>query len=432
MINKRIGRVWVEIFKKVKLKLREIVVRFFVPIRNRVKDFINRGVKGCISEHLKNALIAAAILGLGFALFTYNTVPDGLTLEEQILKINIILLAFILPILIVILVYGFINFILKYRKWSLLGAGALGLVLATNVLILINNSGSDSCTALYEIVTFIKGHQVLVSSITILALGLPTFFTLWLFRTHDTQENINNSTFFECARLLATKDATEDSTKGSDKSSKGSDKSSKDSVKPPIKDILSEKIKLSLPKKVALEQLAYLKRKTSFDKEKIDSLTKNIPLNWETFYFAKLSGIDLSGAKLIATLLIHTDLSDAKLIGADLRGTKFIGDTDLRGADLRKADLRFANLSGFDSSGDTDLGGAANLSGSTNLSKTDLRGADLRNADLSIKHLSRAYLSGAYYNDRTNFRGTDYESREARDEAGLQWVSLPIQESLCL
>ena len=300
-----------------------------------------------------------------------------------------------LLILLVLLVYGFIDFILKYRKWSLLGAGFLGLVLATNVLILINSSGSDSCTALYEIVTFIKGHQVLVSSITILALGLPTFFTLWLFRTHDTQENINNSTFFECARLLATKDSPE-----------GSDKY-------PIED--------SLPKEIALEQLAYLKRETSFDKKKIDLLTRNLFLIKKEFSYVQLSGIDLSGVNLQQAILVRADLTRAGLRLADL------SRTNLSRANLSNADLSRANLSNADLTG-ADLSGA--IFNRLESSVGYLRDADF---DRAICKDGKPILEGAKYNSESISTGSIYigktvfpdwlDSKEKREEAKMRDVS---------
>ena len=245
---------------KDKPKINKIVDCLPVPIRHRVKDCINRGVKGCILEHRKSALIVAGAIGLLLAFGVYNTVAD----------------------------------------WF-----------------------NDTPT--------------LKSSITILALSLPTLFILWMFRTHDTQENINNTTLFECARLLATKD--------------------------------------SLSQKIALEQLAYLRRETSFDKKRIDLLTRNLSLQDKDFSHAQLRGLDLSGA-------------------------------DLRKTTLIKADLREVT---FD--------------------KSDLRGIVLSGADLSNTN-----LKGSYYNDETNFKVTVYDkSKEARDKAGLIEVPLKDTESpLCL
>ena len=251
---------------KDKLKIHKIVNCLPVPIRNKIKDCINRGVKGCILEHRKSALIVAGALGLLLAFCAYNIVAD----------------------------------------WF-----------------------DDTPT--------------LKSSITILALSLPTLFILWLFRTHDTQENINNSTFFECARLLMAED--------------------------------------SLCKKIALEQLTYLKRTTSFDKEKINLLTRRISLEKEVLDFAQLHYIDLSDAKL----------REASFIGANLSQASFMG------ADLMHARLQLANLHG-----------------------TILVGADLRFANLTGTALEFTFFGEAIYNEKTNFKGTIYENnKKARDEAGM-------------
>ena len=141
-----------------------------------------------------------------------------------------------------------IQWFLKYRKTFLALASILGMVLA------------------YGMYDFFSGERdlennVLHSSLTILALGLPTFFMLWLFRTHDIQENINNSTFFECARML-----TEEY---------------------PTGDTLA-----TLPPQIALKQLAYLRRKTNFNRERIDLLTQGLKLNEIFLVNAYLDGID--------------------------------------------------------------------------------------------------------------------------------------------
>ena len=78
--------------------------------------------------------------------------------------------------------YTLLELTLKYRKISLVLAGTFGIVLACYVYQFFSNQVDINKTALH-------------GSLTILALGLPTFFILWLFRTHDVQENINNSTF---------------------------------------------------------------------------------------------------------------------------------------------------------------------------------------------------------------------------------------------
>ena len=257
--------------------------------------------------------------------------------------------------------------ILKYRKSTLIVAAAIGYVFA-----------NYAC----DIVSFCTPEKpVLESSITILALGLPTFFILWLFRTHDTQENINNSTFFECARMLATKDSIEDSD--------------------------GNLIKESLPQKIALEQLAYLKRETSFDKKKIDLLTRNLFLMRKDLSYAQLSGIDLSGVNLKQAILIQADLSNADLKLADLTGGIDLTGADLHGADLRGADLHGADLK------PADLG----YSDFSNLA--DLSNADLRAANLTQAKLDDAKLEGTIYNDMTAFEGTWLDNKEARYKAGM-------------
>ena len=253
----------------------------------------------------------------------------------------------------------FIDRILNDRIKSLIWAGVLGILLAIIAYI----AAGYLC------------NKILQSSITLLFLGLPTFFALWVFRTHDvqeqlkkaeeqlkrTEENTNNSAFFECARLLATKD------------------SPKDPNENVFEDPDKKRIKDSLPKKIALEQLAYLRRKTSFDKKKIDLLTKDLSLSDKEFSHAQLRGLDLSGADLRGTTLINADLSGAQLIDADLRILR-----------LERSPLQ------------------------SHLSTTDLSHANLKDANLF-----GTKLEGCLYNSKTIFTGTVLDSEEVREAAGM-------------
>ena len=240
--------------------------------------------------------------------------------------------------------------ILENRERALLFASLAGIVLAFIIygLTCLIGLGNDN------------GNKILQSSLTILALGLPTFFILWLFRTFDvqrqidktqgqinktqeqinkaqeqiamTQKSINNSSFFECARILIADDYSSPNTE-------------------PTTDRYA----------VALEQLAYLRRETRFDEERIDYLTRRLSLRKRDFCSAQLSGLDLFDAKLALT-----DLTNA------------------------------------------------------NLEQVDLRSADLRDTILERAILTGTNLKGAIYNDKTNFQGTPLENKEARDEAGMK------------
>ena len=338
-------------------------------------------VKVWISKCCKNPLFKSSVLGLVFTVTAYY-IATRCGLANEILKISIALLTLGIPFffLWIFRIYNaqkqlsqrVIDQILNNRKISLLGAGFLGLILAF---------------VIYDIATYCcLKPEILKSSITILALGLPTFFILWLFRTHDvqeqlqkTEENTNNSTFFECARLLAAENLDEDKEEdtGNISGTKTAEAEDLD------EDKRTNRIKNSLPKRIALEQLAYLKRETSFDKKKINLLTS----------YAQLSGIDLSSANLEQVTLMKADLR-----GANLRNTILI-KADLGGADLRGADLR---------------------------------GADLRNTILITAKLSEAKLDGAYYNGETDFRFTDYSEPAARKKAKLKLISLHTQNPLCL
>ena len=234
----------------------------------------------------------------------------------------------------------------NHRRCSLLRAGILGAGLACIAYCLISISGL--C------------NDILQSSITILFLGLPTFYVLWVFRTHDvqrqidkTEENTNNSTFFEYERILE-------------------EEKSAPVISGSIKDY-DELIKYEYsPEKTALEQLAYLRRETNFDKNRIDSLTRGRDLKGRNFNFARFSGLNL----------FEVDLTNGRLFKADLSGVN-----------LTKAKLNGILLNG-----------------------ADLSGADLTKAVLGVN-----LLVGTIYDDETKFSGTSFENKEARDKASMEY-----------
>ena len=225
-----------------------------------------------------------------------------------------------------------IQWILKHRKTCLFFAGILGIVLAYGMHKFFPYEHNTS-------------NPVLHSSLTILVLGLPTFFVLWLFRTHDVQENIDNSTLFECARMLTEKYPEVDTS-------------------------------ATLPQKIALEQLAYLKRETGFNKKRIDLLTQGLILSRIHLIYVCLDGIDLSRFNLCNANLKGADLSNANLSNADM------SNIDLSSVDLRCADLRGADLTNFIDDGKTKW-------------------------------------KGAFYSSTTKFNGTRLESIASRKKEGM-------------
>ena len=365
----------------------------------------------------------------------------------------------------------------NHRRCSLLRAGILGAGLA--------------CIAYCLTSIFGLCNDILQSSITILTLGLPTFYVLWKFRTYDvqrqidkvqkqiakTEEGTNNSTFFECARMLAEGEPIPEN----------------------VKDYNLIKHK-SLPTKTALEQLAYLKMKTDFDENRIDALTRGLNLIKKNFNSARFNGLDLSEAELNEADLSRADLTfanltfanltradltfanltranltgatlpnatlnEADLTGAELTGAELTG-AELTGAELTGADLTIANLTRANLTGATlpnatlneaDLTGAelneAKLNGAdlteaklnkailidaeligaklvgaklneadltgAKLNGAELDGAELTGAELTGADLNDANLTGAIYDDKTKFNFTILDSKETLDKAGM-------------
>ena len=211
------------------------------------------------------------------------------------------------------------DFSVEYRIIYLFLAAVLGLLLFGYTYYYLSTCTFSLCK---------KFGDLTHNSLSLLVLGLPTFFVLWVFRTHDVQRQIDNNTFFECTHLLA-----------------------------------SNEKKVS--KKIALEQLVYLKQKNSIYQKRIDSLTRGISLEEATLNFAQLYDINLSGAILINAYLIGTNLRSANLTYAYLNG----------------ADLNYAYLH------------------NANLTEAKLYGANLEKAE----HYNTATFTGAIYDKNTKF-----------------------------
>ncbi len=213
------------------------------------------------------------------------------------------------------------------------------------------------------------------SSLTTLLLALPTLFVLWVLRTNDTREQIEETQNNTLTSIL----------------SHAMDMITSDDFK---------------RRYAGLIQLGQLRKQTAKFNAQINSATRNLdlkpldldgkPLSDEEdivpndyqralLMNAYLRKIDLNDAELRGADLTEADLTEAVLSGANLGGTN-LGNANLSGADLGKVILSGANLSG------------ANL-GKVNLSGTNLSGADLRNVNLSDTNLSNAILRETYLRD---------------------------------
>ena len=197
---------------------------------------------------------------------------------------------------------------------------------------------------------------------TLLILGLPTFFLLWIFRTLDTKESLNSNSFFGALNLIA------------------GDKNQK---------------------RYGLITLIDLKKKNVY-KDKINSILQNMDVVGANFSKLNLSNSDLSGvnfqesdlrgsklqeADLQRANLVYADLQEANLQDADLQGVN-LDYANLQDADLQGVNLDYANLQG------------ANLQGA-NLQRAYLRGSNLQGVKLDISSLQGADLNGANYDSKT-------------------------------
>ena len=257
------------------------------------------------------------------------------------------------------------------------------------------------CSIIREIVSFKESignikSRWLDSSLTTLLLALPTLLLLWVFRTHDTREQINKTHNNTLTSILTHA----------------------------LDMITSNDLKR---RSMGLIQLAQLKKQTKDSKDfdaQIDAATRRLdlstdltegvslsksvsPLKFESSLFidSTLENMDLSGANIRDGNLFSANLSGIKLVGADLSGANLSG-ANLIGANLIVAYLIGANLSGAKLIG--AYLGDAKLN-SADLSGANLSGANLRGANLSYANLSGANLNGAILSDTTDFLEARYD-----------------------
>ncbi|HMQ55328.1 MAG TPA: pentapeptide repeat-containing protein [Anaerolineae bacterium] len=125
-------------------------------------------------------------------------------------------------------------------------------------------------------------------------------------------------------------------------------------------------------------------------------------LHEATAQWAELNRANLTGANLVRANLIGADLSRANLDQADLRYAVLNGanlsQANLRDADLRRADLNWTDLRKAD------------------LSQANLSQANLGWANFSDANLDQAILTGALYNDATQWP----EGFSPRDHGGIR------------
>lgn len=107
-------------------------------------------------------------------------------------------------------------------------------------------------------------------------------------------------------------------------------------------------------------------------------------LSWADLTDSRLEEADLSGASLIGSIMIRADCHHANLCGAILNGVQ-LQEANLSRADLSQADLNWANLTGAD------------------LSHADCRGVHLGWSILKDAKLTGCDLTGAVYNDQTQW-----------------------------
>ena len=224
------------------------------------------------------------------------------------------------------------------------------------------------------------------SHLTILILGLPTFFVLWAFRTHDTKENINNNAFFSALSLLSNKETV----------------------------------------KQGLVQLMYLRNNRKVLIDHIDNSTKGLSISaYKGANESKidLTSLDLTGINLTNARLIDVDLSNTKLIGAKLINCEFSNCFALKG-DFTNADL---TKSKFNDGSFNEVDFEGSIFFNASLNDTNFSGSKMRKIR-SFKSLriageptlkSRKDLPESYTGKESCFR---YEEDKNKKELSIKQV----------
>ncbi len=210
--------------------------------------------------------------------------------------------------------------------------------------------------------------QWLNSSLSTLFLTLPTLLALWVFRTHDTREQIEKTK----EQIEITKEQIE--------------KTRINTLTSQLTHGLDMITSNEFRRRYAgFIQLGQLKKQTDNFNAQIDFATRYIDLR----------AVDLDGKPASEEqILVSLDCQRALLMKAPLKGM------DLSGAKLRGANLKFADLAGADLT-DADLA-IADLT-SADLTNTDLTYANLIGADLSDANWKGAIFNHAIYSEDTKF-----------------------------
>ena len=288
------------------------------------------------------------------------------------------------------------TFIIEHRKTSLLLFGLCGLGLAI-------------LAYCYLPCVLLSTEYRLKTSLVMLILALPTVFLIWVFRTHDIQEQIQEArksnqfnNFANALKLFVEKENIEANSIGlkllmeikhQELYGRQIDYGGQIDLATRNKNLQGAKLQRADLQKADLQRADLQKA----DLQKAD--LQEADLQGAFLQRANLQEADLQKAFLSLTDLQEADLQKADLISAKLQGANLISANlkwaKLQGANLQGADLISANLKG------ADLKGADLIS--ANLKGANLISANLISADLQGANLQGANLQGAKYDDNTTF-----------------------------
>ena len=242
-------------------------------------------------------------------------------------------------------------------------------------------------------------------SLILLALSLPVFVALWVFRTYDTRQQIEKAQ----DQIAATGKSAETNTRDN---------------------LLSTGLALIASDNVAarcigLVQLALVRRESPALEEQIDASTQDL-----TLYEEEKAESDEAVIKLRGAMLENMNLRGANMKGAHLEEA-YLSGVNLEGACLERARLTGANLTGANLH-EAHLKGAC-LTGAK-LERVIMVDAHLQRMDLKRTSLSGANLKGAHLEgadlEKADLRGADLRKSDLPLELSFKWLTNIMKELL--
>ena len=332
------------------------------------------------------------------------------------------------------------NWILKHRVCTLIIVALLGIVF----FLILNNCVIDCLWSLLNLESeCLKSQRIqanLQTTLSMLLLTLPTIFIIWFFRTHDTEELIENGKEQIAKAELQVQNGKEQITKAERQIQNGKEQNLQSEFFNALDGLTNSdplKIEIAVQKLLKISndtlpnysqelqdkynediKFAFVKRLKQCPLSEEQKNSNKIRLTYAQYILEWLfdrykdeicddkiekmienhqNKVDVKGEKIY--------LTDIKFNSQNIEVLDKIDNVNLFNADLENVRFRYITFKNVYLNG-------ANLSRSqlinakfnnVNLNQANLSGAELNNANLSGANLSGAKLNGALYSKKTQF-----------------------------